>query len=237
MATDELDAMFPVGGGEPLTLPLEDAVVKPPPEPEAPVGPLVPAPRESFPPPGAVLVGEGVVVGQAKPGGSKDRFGARKKVDGKWVPVINEKTGMQVTRVVDQSARKGGPQWRKAVQAAIREAIGEPVFDQPLVLEVTFLRERSKSDFGTGRNAGVLKQSAPAYPQTMPDAVKLMRAFEDALKGIAWKDDARNVDVLSRKRFVDRPPAGDKPEYVGAEWRLWTLPETVADLSPSLEEG
>lgn len=225
MSGDDLDAMFAPAAGEPLMLDLELE----PPKPE-PTGPLVPAPREPFPPEGAVLVGEGVVVGRARPGGSKDQFGVRKKVGGKWVPVINPKTGMQVMRVVDQSSRNGGPEWRAAVRGAVQEIMGLPVFDGPLVLEVTFLRERSRSDFGTGRNAGKLKESAPAFPSIMPDALKMMRAFEDALNGRLWKDDARNVDVLSRKRFVDRPPAGEKPEFVGAEWRLWRLPETVADL-------
>lgn len=48
---------------------------------------------------------------------------------------------------------------------------------------------RPKSHYGTGRNAGRLKASAPARHTQAPDAGKVMRAVEDSLTGVVYRDD------------------------------------------------
>lgn len=68
-------------------------------------------------------------------------------------------------------------------------------------LELRFFSERPKNHYGTGRNTGRLKSSAPPYKITNPDLTKLTRAVEDALTGIIWKDDSQVVQQETMKRY------------------------------------
>jgi Holliday junction resolvase RusA-like endonuclease len=79
--------------------------------------------------------------------------------------------------------------------------VADGLLEGALLLEATFYRPRPASHFGSGRNAGVLKASAPPFPTVRPDTTKLLRAIEDALKGIWYRDDAQIVDQAVRKRW------------------------------------
>lgn len=79
-----------------------------------------------------------------------------------------------------------------------------PLMDGPLRLALTFFRPRPKGHYGTGRNAGVLKDSAPDFPTTKPDGLKLARSVEDALTGVVYLDDALIVEGVQRKRYGPR---------------------------------
>lgn len=102
--------------------------------------------------------------------------------------------------VVDDSGRKG-KEWRSVVQDAALEVFSGPLLDCPLLVRFVFYEPRASGHFGTGRNSGKLKASAPGYPAKRPDVLKLARAVEDALTGIVWKDDARIVDEILAKRY------------------------------------
>ena len=130
------------------------------------------------------------VPGVAKPGGSKRAF-------------IRRKAGQVVgVGVADQSE---GSDWRQRVAFFAREAFdGEPL---DILLEVSFrfVQVRPRGHFGTGRNAGVLKASAPPAPGTRPDGLKLARLAEDALTGIVWVDDSRIVRHVIEKAYGSGP--------------------------------
>jgi Holliday junction resolvase RusA-like endonuclease len=117
------------------------------------------------------------VYGVAKPGGSKRAF-------------KHPHTGRII--VTEDSKNRN---WRQDVANAGRAAMWpqEPWLG-PLVVEFVFFRPRPKGHYGSGRNAGVVKASAPGRPATRPDVLKLARAVEDALTGIVWRDDAQIVD-------------------------------------------
>jgi len=87
-----------------------------------------------------------------------------------------------------------------AVHDQVGDAERQP-FDGPLELDVLFVFGRPRSHFGTGRNAGRLKPSAPVYCSTRPDLDKLVRAIGDALAGIAVVDDAAFVQLVARKHY------------------------------------
>lgn len=123
------------------------------------------------------------MLGHPEPGGSKKGF-------------VNPRTG----GVIITDANKKVKGWREEVARVARLA-GEPKFDGPVHLFLTFFLERPKGHYGTGRNADVLKTSAPEYPIVMPDTTKLVRAVEDALTGIAWTDDSRVVQQVAAKRY------------------------------------
>jgi Holliday junction resolvase RusA-like endonuclease len=82
-----------------------------------------------------------------------------------------------------------------------------PLLEGPLGLAVVFNITRPKGHFGTGRNAGALKDSAPYWPTVKPDATKLLRGLEDALTGVVWRDDAQVVEQAVTKRYAEREGA------------------------------
>lgn len=114
-------------------------------------------------------------------------------------------------RVHARGLREANPAtapWRATVASAALEAMDvEPTLIGPLELRATFVFHRPAAHFGTGRNAGTLKTSAPAYRSKTPDIDKLLRAIGDALTGIVWRDDAQVVIVHAEKHYGSPPCA------------------------------
>lgn len=98
--------------------------------------------------------------------------------------------------------------WRQAVIDEVRSelTLAGPLAG-PLEAEMTFDIKRPKSHYRTGKNAHLLKDSAPAYPSGMPDLSKLARSTEDALTEVGlWADDALVVRYARlEKRWADAP--------------------------------
>lgn len=89
--------------------------------------------------------------------------------------------------------------WMACVRAAALEVYQAEVIRGPIELRITFVFPRPKGHFGSGRNARLLKVSAPDYPMGRPDLLKLARGVEDALIGICYHDDCLIVrEVLSK---------------------------------------
>jgi Holliday junction resolvase RusA-like endonuclease len=96
--------------------------------------------------------------------------------------------------------------WMGVVSHAAQEAMGgRPPLAGPVGLRLTFTMPRPKGHYGTGRNASVLKPSAPKYHASAPDRLKLARGVEDALTGIAYGDDSQTVCGPVEKVYGDRP--------------------------------
>lgn len=131
-------------------------------------------------------------------------------------------------RMVEQSW-KVDP-WRKFVAAKVHAArAGVPPFSlQPLVADFTFYLPRPKSHY---RANGTLREGAPQYPLATPDVDKLARAVMDAVTdSSAWDDDARVVDLVSRKRYaVD-------DDSVGVVIRLTVKEDDDVDRQGSTEQ-
>ena len=113
-------------------------------------------------------------------------------------------------RMVEMS-KAVGP-WREAVRAETQHAIartrwiGSPI---PTLIDVVFYLPRPAAHYGTGRNGGVIKGSAPDFPAGRPDVDKLARAVLDGLvMGGALADDAQVVELQARKRWADGHPPG-----------------------------
>ncbi len=142
---------------------------------------------------------EFTIYGDALPAGSKQSF----PVIGRDGNPVRAKTGRIITRV--KHANPKTVDWMSHVSNTAGEVMGErPLLDGELQLTLTFYRPRPKGHYGTGRNAGKLKDSAPAMPTTRPDTVKLTRAVEDALTGVVWGDDSQVTTHVLRKRYGAR---------------------------------
>lgn len=152
---------------------------------------------------------------------NNDRRGAVQEIltfsaDGIPAPQGSKNTTAQKNRAgaytgkvsVYESSVKLKP-WRQRVAAAARAAHTGPTVECPVVLNIAFGLPRPKGHFGTGRNAGKLKPSAPAWPTKKPDVDKLERAILDALTiAKVYRDDSQVVIVNTAKVYADERAPG-----------------------------
>ena len=75
----------------------------------------------------------------------------------------------------------------------------------PLALEIWFHIKRPKGHFGTGKNAGVLKPSAPKYPNKKPDIDNMLKFYMDCMNTVIFHDDSAIITVNAHKRYSKDP--------------------------------
>jgi Holliday junction resolvase RusA-like endonuclease len=127
------------------------------------------------------------VAGVPAPGGSKT---------GIYIPNLK--------RVVMTPASKKTKPWMGLVAASAKEAYSGPLLTRPIWLSIEFRFCRPKGHYGTGKNAGTLKSSAPKHCLVKPDRTKCLRSTEDALVGIIFRDDSQVVSGPTTKVYVER---------------------------------
>ena len=125
-----------------------------------------------------------------------------------------------------ESSKKVKP-WRQDVKhaalAAAATVPGWAVLDGPLAAAVVFTFARPKGHYRTGRNAHLLRDTAPARPTVYPDLSKILRSTEDALTGVIWADDARMVECRRLAKHYAGSPATDVLPVSGCVIRVWQL--------------
>ena len=117
------------------------------------------------------------------------------------------KTGFyskKLGRVLMTPASKKTRPWMQQVAGTALEQWEGSILTGPVQYKMIFYFRRPKSHYGTGRNAQVLKASAPEFHTKKPDHVKLARAVEDALTGIIWKDDSQIYSSLITKKYTEQ---------------------------------
>ncbi|MEU1815208.1 RusA family crossover junction endodeoxyribonuclease [Streptomyces roseifaciens] len=129
--------------------------------------------------------------------------------------------------------------WREAVVWATRQELirrrGWQPLTGPLAASMVFSFVRPKSHFGTGRNAHVLKASAPCQPDVTPDLSKLARSTEDALTTAgAYRDDALLVSYrrLEKRYTTDHGLVTDVLDAPGAVVHLYRAQPVSGGESP-----
>jgi crossover junction endodeoxyribonuclease RusA len=98
--------------------------------------------------------------------------------------------------------------WRAQVQEAIT-ALGEHQwpFTGAVELRLGFELPRPSSHYGTGRNAGQVRRSAPEFPTVAPDLDKLTRLICDAITDSGlYKDDSQVCQIVTAKRYTSGVP-------------------------------
>lgn len=135
------------------------------------------------------------VAGLPAPGGSKRGF------------IIRRKTGKLGVAMADMGGERN-VNWKQAVATCAAKAMaGRAMFSpgEPLSLRVEFHMPRPKSHF---KKNGELKPNAPFRHTNQPDATKLLRSTEDAMKGIVWADDSAVSNQIVDKAYLE--PCGAK---------------------------
>jgi Holliday junction resolvase RusA-like endonuclease len=125
-----------------------------------------------------------IVHGDCQPAGSKRAFMPK----GGRFPVV-----------VDDNPRSKG--WKSQIAAACAEQYGGPFLEGPLAMVVRFYQARPKGHYGSGRNSGRLKDSAPSRSIVKPDIDKLSRAVLDGLEGQLYRHDAMIVEKFAQKLY------------------------------------
>ena len=129
------------------------------------------------------------VLGKPVPRGSKRAYPIRRK-DGSVGVAVSDNTGER------------GRLWMAMVQEAARSVLPADWVPHvgPIRLLVLFQLRRPKAHYTT---KGTVKPSAPARPTVKPDLTKLLRAVEDALTGVVWRDDSQVVCQAALKDYAD----------------------------------
>jgi Holliday junction resolvase RusA-like endonuclease len=96
-----------------------------------------------------------------------------------------------------------GP-WRQAIATEAKLQANGTKFSGPVQVYFVFWFPRLRSHYGTGRNAGGVKLSAPMFKASAPDIDKLCRAVADALtiSGLIL-DDRLIARMHAEKRYGD----------------------------------
>lgn len=104
--------------------------------------------------------------------------------------------------ITDDNSQKR-KQWANAVSTvAAEEMAGRDLITVPVWLQASFYFARPKSHFGSGKNADVLKDSAPVEHGQTPDLDKLLRCLNDALTGVVFRDDSLVSHVVCRRLWT-----------------------------------
>jgi len=108
-----------------------------------------------------------------------------------------------------READAGLKPWRAAVisyAVTTMRTIGWDKQFGPVALSVTFFYARPKSHYGTGKNLGVLKPTAPAFNVGPYDLDKSVRGVGDALEQSgAIRNDSQIVKINAEKLYAHQP--------------------------------
>ncbi len=92
----------------------------------------------------------------------------------------------------------------RVVAAAHKLKLEGNYFDTAVAVNIAYYFNRPKGHYGTGKNAGVLKASAPKYHIKRPDLDNLDKAILDGISdGALWKDDCIVILLVSSKHYID----------------------------------
>lgn len=137
------------------------------------------------------------IPGEPAPGGSKSAFPIYR--NGKLVL----KDGRPIIRMVDSGGERNET-WKKVVTAYGRKfMMAARPFTCAMQVDFIFFLRRPNDHFISGNRERPLKDDAPAYHISKPDALKFARSTEDALTGVIWQDDSQTVRITSEKRWAE----------------------------------
>jgi Holliday junction resolvase RusA-like endonuclease len=152
----------------------------------------------------------------------------RPRTKGSTTSFVSKKTGRIVTH---DAAGTPGLTWEQGVASAAlvarTQAAERMVTGSPIGVSVIFYQPRGPGHYGTGRNAHLLKPSAPTYPAKKPDVDKFLRRILDAMTSVLYADDGQVVTVHAEKRWGD--PAR-------AEITVWVVAAAAEDGQETLDQ-
>jgi len=96
--------------------------------------------------------------------------------------------------------------WKSCIAAAARQFVPLTPITGPVQVDCTFYLPRVKGHFGTGKNEGVLKDSAPKFHVVKPDLDNAIKAVWDTLVYLRFiLDDTQICKTWSEKLYENGP--------------------------------
>ena len=127
-----------------------------------------------------------VVLGKARPQGRP-----RARNAGKFVQIYEDKK--------DRKAKQ-------TLVAVVQDKAPETLLDCPLQVDLVFYLPRPKGHYGTGKNAGNIKDRFKNICHTSkPDIDNLHKLVMDAMTDVFWRDDSLVCVGTTIKKYSDRP--------------------------------
>jgi len=118
-------------------------------------------------------------------------------------PKLNTRTGRWYKAGRHAGSRDPGA-WQAAVEFRGKQAMrGLAPLEGPVWLQVTFWLPRPKAHHVAGDPRRPLKAWAPRWHTRKPDRDNLVKAVQDALNGVAWRDDSQVCTGAIHKRYAD----------------------------------
>ncbi len=106
-----------------------------------------------------------------------------------------------MARVYDPGTAEG---WKSQIANAAKDHLPSTPLQGPLFVGLEFYFPRPKHHYRTGRMRACLRNSAPGYHISKPDADNIIKAVMDALTTLRfWQDDSQVCDVRARKLYDD----------------------------------
>lgn len=147
----------------------------------------------------------------------KDRFTLDKEICFRVIGIPGAQGSKKVTRygAMIEASKKVKP-WRQDIRHAALESFRLKPIETAVSISIEFIFSRPKSHYGTGKNKGKLKPSAPKWltSHSTGDIDKLCRSTLDGLSvttgGTVLKDDCLVVSLHAEKRYAKGR------EYAGA---------------------
>ena len=104
--------------------------------------------------------------------------------------------GKFVTTYSDQQTEEG-----KALAIIMGQVEGR--LRGPVSVSFVFQLQRPKGHYGSGKNSGKLKESAPKHPISKPDIDNYVKFYMDVLNDCAWVDDCQVFQLSAVKLYSD----------------------------------
>lgn len=113
--------------------------------------------------------------------------------------------------VISDTNGKKSKEWATLVREAARQELPEGWTPDagPILFSAHYYFPRPKSHYGTGRNAGKLKGSAPHYCFQGVDCDKLDRCIRDSLSGVVYRDDRQICCGRGDKHWTTGEPRAE----------------------------
>lgn len=131
-----------------------------------------------------------------------------------------DKFGRIIISMTD-SNEKSGP-YMEFARGWLAEAWGRgrPRITCPVALSAQFYFERPAGQMGTGKNAGIVKASAPVFHAHSPDIDKLLRCIADCCTKVIFEDDRQVCEYLlpMRRAWTTDRARTDLSVYVPARY-------------------
>ena len=105
--------------------------------------------------------------------------------------------GKFVVTYNDQQTEEGKVLWH------IQQQWLRPPMTGVVIVDLCFHMPRPKGHFGTGKNAGIVRGSAPAFPIVKPDIDNLIKFYLDCMNGVVFEDDRQIIRCHASKLYSE----------------------------------